>query len=29
VTALLMALIVQIHKRTGTLDPDLLTATRD
>jgi multicomponent Na+:H+ antiporter subunit C len=29
VTALLMALIVQIHKRAGTLDPDQLTATRD
>lgn len=28
-TALLMALIVQIHKRAGTIDPDDLTATRD
>lgn len=28
-TALLMALVVQVHKRTGTLDPDQLTATRD
>ncbi|MHB1536695.1 MAG: cation:proton antiporter subunit C [Acidimicrobiales bacterium] len=29
VSALLMALVVQIHKRTGTLDPDQLAATRD
>ena len=28
-TALLMALIVQIRKQTGTIDPDQLTATRD
>lgn len=28
-TALLMALVVQIHKRVGTLDPDELRATRD
>lgn len=29
VTALLLALAVQVHKRTGTLDPDELWATRD
>jgi multicomponent Na+:H+ antiporter subunit C len=29
VTALLMAFVVQVHKRTGTLDPDQLVATRD
>ena len=29
ITALLMALVVQIHKRVGTLDPDELRATRD
>ena len=29
VTALLLALVVQVHKRAGTLDPDKLRATRD
>jgi multicomponent Na+:H+ antiporter subunit C len=29
VTALLLALAVQIHKRTGTLDPDELRTRRD
>jgi multicomponent Na+:H+ antiporter subunit C len=29
VTGLLLALAVQVHKRTGTLDPDALRATRD
>ena len=29
VTALLLALAVQVHKRAGTLDPDALRATRD
>jgi multicomponent Na+:H+ antiporter subunit C len=29
VTALLLALVVQVHKRAGTLDPDELRATRD
>jgi multicomponent Na+:H+ antiporter subunit C len=29
VTALLLALVVQVHKRAGTLDPDKLKATRD
>ena len=29
VTALLLALVVQVHKRAGTLDPDQLRATRD
>src|SRR6202012_4871168 len=29
VTALLLALAVQVHKRAGTLDPDKLRATRD
>ena len=29
VTALLMALSVQVHKRAGTLDPDALKATRE
>lgn len=29
VTALLLALAVQIHKRTGTLDPDQLRGTHD
>lgn len=29
VSALLLALAVQVHKRTGTLDPDELRATRD
>lgn len=29
VTALLMAFVVQVHKQTGTLDPDKLLATRD
>jgi multicomponent Na+:H+ antiporter subunit C len=29
VTALLLALTVQIHKRKGTLDPDALRATHD
>jgi multicomponent Na+:H+ antiporter subunit C len=29
VTALLLALVVQVHKRAGTLDPDQLRATRE
>jgi multicomponent Na+:H+ antiporter subunit C len=29
VTALLLALVVQVHKRAGTVDPDQLRATRD
>lgn len=29
VTALLMAVVVQVHKQTGTLDPDALRATRE
>src|ERR1700749_1653776 len=29
VTALLLALVVQVNKRAGTLDPDELRATRD
>jgi multicomponent Na+:H+ antiporter subunit C len=29
VTALLLALVVQVHKRAGTLDPDALRATRN
>lgn len=29
VTALLLALVVQVHKRAGTLDPDELWATRE
>lgn len=29
VTALLLALVVQVHKRVGSLDPDDLTATRE
>ncbi|HLN71025.1 MAG TPA: NADH-quinone oxidoreductase subunit K [Streptosporangiaceae bacterium] len=29
VTALLLALAVQVHKRAGTLDPDELGATRN
>lgn len=29
VSALLLAMAVQVHKRTGSLDPDQLTATRD
>lgn len=29
VTGLLMAMVIQVHKRTGTLDPDELAATRD
>jgi multicomponent Na+:H+ antiporter subunit C len=29
VSALLLALVVQIHKRTGSLDPDRLNADRD
>ena len=28
-TALLLALVVQVHKRAGTLDPDALRATKD
>ncbi len=29
VSALLLALAVQVHKRSGTLDPELLTSSRD
>ena len=29
VTALLLALVVQVHKRAGTLDPDALRATKE
>lgn len=29
VSALLLALVVQVHKRTGSLDPDRLRATHD